>query len=74
VFMSGRWNGSRPPLDDVIRNVVLQNPHIGDMHFAIFYDYAVQYGSDFNLISAKISKFLPTSVTWRKPTSPTLVI
>lgn len=44
------------PIDDVIRNVVLRNPHIGDMHFAIFYDYAVQYGSDFNLTPDKISK------------------
>jgi hypothetical protein len=44
------------PIDDVIRNVVLQNPHIGDMHFAIFYDYAVQYGSDFNITPAKINK------------------
>ena len=44
------------PLDDVIRNVVLKNPHIGDLKFAIFYDYAVQYLNDFNLTPAKISK------------------
>jgi hypothetical protein len=44
------------PLDDVIQNVLLKNPHIGDMHFAIFYDYAVQYGSDFSITPAKTSK------------------
>jgi hypothetical protein len=44
------------PLDDVIRNTVLQNPHIGDIHFAIFYDYAVQYGNDFNLTPDKLTK------------------
>jgi len=45
-----------PPLDDIIQNVVLKNPHISDMKFAIFYDYAVQYGDDFNLTPDKITK------------------
>jgi hypothetical protein len=44
------------PIDGVISNVVLKNPHIGDLKFAIFYDYAVQYQTDFNLTPAKISK------------------
>ena len=44
------------PLDDVISNVVLKNPHIGDIHFAIFYDYAVQFLNDSTLTPAKINK------------------
>jgi len=42
-------------LDTTIQNTILTNPHIGDIRFAMFYDYAIRFNSDFNLTSDKIT-------------------
>jgi glycoprotein endo-alpha-1,2-mannosidase len=42
-------------LDTTIQNTILTNPHIGDMRFAMFYDYAIRFNSDFNLTPDKIT-------------------
>jgi hypothetical protein len=41
--------------DATIQNTVLTNPHIGDIRFAIFYDYAQRFKLDFNLTSDKVA-------------------
>jgi glycoprotein endo-alpha-1,2-mannosidase len=46
------------PLDSVIRNVILQNLHIGDIRFAMFYDYAIRFGNDFNLTPDKVTAII----------------
>ena len=42
-------------LDNTIQNTILTNPHIGDLRFAMFYDYAIRFNSDNNLTPAKIA-------------------
>ena len=42
-------------LDSTIQNTILNNPHIGDIRVAIFYDYAIRFNSDFNLTSDKVA-------------------
>jgi glycoprotein endo-alpha-1,2-mannosidase len=42
-------------LDSTIQNTILTNPHIGDIRFAMFYDYAIRFNSDFNLTPDKIT-------------------
>ena len=45
-------------MDSTLRNAILTNPHIADMHFAIFYDYAIRFSGDFNLTQDKINTVL----------------
>ena len=45
-------------LDNAIQNTILTNPHIGDMRFAIFYDYAIRFNSDDNLTPDKVTTIL----------------
>jgi len=40
-------------LDHTIQNTILTNPHIGDIRFAMFYDYAIRFNSDLNVTPAK---------------------
>jgi glycoprotein endo-alpha-1,2-mannosidase len=42
-------------LDTTIQNTILTNPHIGDLRFAMFYDYAIRFNSDNNLTPDKIT-------------------
>jgi len=42
-------------LDNTIQSTVLTNPHIGDIRFAMFYDYAIRFNSDDNLTPDKIA-------------------
>ena len=49
------WVKPNDLLDTTIQNTILTNPHIGDIHFAMFYDYAIRFNGDFNLTSDKIS-------------------
>jgi hypothetical protein len=42
-------------LDNTIQNTILTNPHIGDIRFAMFYDYAIRFNSDFNVTPDKIT-------------------
>lgn len=32
--------------DQTIQNIIMTNPHIGDIRFAIFYDYAQRFNLD----------------------------
>jgi hypothetical protein len=41
--------------DMTIQSSILTNPHIGDIRFAIFYDYAQRFNLDFNLTSDKVA-------------------
>jgi len=49
------WVGPDQLLDPTIQNTILTNPHIGDIKFAIFYDYAIRFNGDFNLTSDKVA-------------------
>ena len=49
------WVGPDQSIDPTIQNTILTNPHIGDIKFAIFYDYAIRFNSDFNLTPDKVS-------------------
>lgn len=49
------WVGPDQLLDPTIRNTILTNPHIGDIKFAIFYDYAIRFNGDSNLTSDKVA-------------------
>jgi glycoprotein endo-alpha-1,2-mannosidase len=42
-------------LDNTIQNTILTNPHIGDIRFAMFYDYAIRFNNDFNLTPDKVA-------------------
>ena len=42
-------------LDNTIQNTILNNPHIGDIRFAMFYDYAIRFNSDNNLTPDKVT-------------------
>jgi glycoprotein endo-alpha-1,2-mannosidase len=42
-------------LDTTIQSTILTNPHIGDIRFAMFYDYAIRFNSDDNLTPDKIA-------------------
>jgi len=44
--------------DQTIQNTIMTNPHIGDIRFAIFYDYAQRFNSDFNLTPDKVTTIL----------------
>jgi len=52
------WISPNDSLDTTFRNYVLTNPHIGDIRIAMFYDYAIRFGSDFNLTQDKINTIL----------------
>jgi hypothetical protein len=52
------WVGPSSILDTTIQNTILKNPHIGDIRFAIFYDYAIRFNNDFNLTSDKVATIL----------------
>jgi hypothetical protein len=49
------WVAPNDQIDGTIQNSVLANPHIRDLHFAIFYDYANRFNHDFNLTPDKIA-------------------
>lgn len=49
------WVSPGDFLDTTIQSTILANPHIGDIHFAIFYDYAIRFSSDFNVTPDKIA-------------------
>ncbi len=49
------WDMPNDFEDTTIQNTILTNPHIGDIRFAIFYDYASRFNSDFNLTSDKVT-------------------
>lgn len=52
------WVSPGDLLDTTIQSTILTNPHIGDIHFAIFYDYAIRFNSDFNVTSDKIATII----------------
>lgn len=47
------WMMPNDFVDQTIQNTVLTNPHIGDIRFAMFYDYAVRFNSDLTVTPAK---------------------
>ena len=49
------WVSPGDLLDTTIQSTVLTNPHIGDIRFAIFYDYAIRFNSDFTVTPDKIA-------------------
>jgi hypothetical protein len=49
------WVAPNDLIDATIQNSVLTNPHIRDLHFAIFYDYANRFNHDFNLTPDKVA-------------------
>ena len=49
------WVKPNDLLDTTIQSTILTNPHIGDIKFVIFYDYAIRFNNDFNLTSDKIA-------------------
>jgi hypothetical protein len=49
------WVGPNNDLDNTIQNTILTNPHIGDIRFAMFYDYAIRFNSDMNLTPNKVT-------------------
>jgi len=52
------WVGPDQLIDPTIQNTILTNPHIGDIKFAIFYDYAIRFNGDFNLTSDKLATII----------------
>jgi glycoprotein endo-alpha-1,2-mannosidase len=52
------WVMANDFLDTTIQNTILTNPHIGDIRFAIFYDYAIRFNSDNNLTPDKVTTIL----------------
>lgn len=48
------WIGRDNFLDPTLKNTILINPHIGDMRFAIFYDFVIRFNGDLNITPAKI--------------------
>ena len=44
--------------DQTIQDTIMTNPHMGDIRFAIFYDYAQRFNLDFNLTSDKVTTIL----------------
>ena len=52
------WVGPNSFLDTTLSGTILTNPHIGDIKFAIFYDYAIRFNGDFNLTQDKINTIL----------------
>ena len=49
------WVSPGDFLDATIQSTILTNPHIGDIRFAIFYDYAIRFNSDFTVTPDKIA-------------------
>jgi hypothetical protein len=49
------WVMPNDLLDNNLQNTVLTNPHIGDIHLAMFYDYAIRFNSDNNLTPDKVT-------------------
>ena len=45
-------------LDTTIQNTILTNPHVGDIRFAMFYDYGIRFNSDNNLTPDKVTTIL----------------
>jgi hypothetical protein len=52
------WISPNDLLDTTLSGTILTNPHIGDIKFAIFYDYAIRFLGDFNLTQDKINTVL----------------
>jgi hypothetical protein len=52
------WVMPNDLLDTTIQNTILTNPHVGDIHVAIFYDYAIRFNSDPNLTPDKVDTIL----------------
>jgi len=52
------WVMPNDLLDNTLQNTILTNPHIGDIRFAMFYDYAIRFNSDFNLTPDKVTTIL----------------
>jgi len=49
------WVMPNDSLDSTIQITILTNPHIGDLRFAIFYDYAIRFNVDLNVTPDKIA-------------------
>jgi glycoprotein endo-alpha-1,2-mannosidase len=49
------WVMPNDSLDTTLQNTILTNPHIGDLRFAIFYDYAIRFKVDLNVTPDKIA-------------------
>jgi glycoprotein endo-alpha-1,2-mannosidase len=52
------WVMPNDLLDDNLQKTVLTNPHIGDIHLAMFYDYGIRFNSDNNLTADKVTTIL----------------
>jgi glycoprotein endo-alpha-1,2-mannosidase len=52
------WVMPNDLLDTTIQNTILTNPHVGDIHLAMFYDYAIRFNSDNNLTADKVTTIL----------------
>jgi glycoprotein endo-alpha-1,2-mannosidase len=52
------WVMPNDLLDSNLQHTVLTNPHIGDIHLAMFYDYAIRFNSDNNLTPDKVTVIL----------------
>jgi hypothetical protein len=49
------WVMPNDLLDSNLQKTVLTNPHIGDIHLAMFYDYAIRFNNDNNLTPDKVT-------------------
>jgi hypothetical protein len=49
------WVMPNDSLDSTIQNTILTNPHVSDLRFAIFYDYAIRFNVDLNVTPDKIA-------------------
>lgn len=52
------WVMPNDLLDTNLQKTVLTNPHIGDIHLAMFYDYAIRFNNDNNLTPDKVTTIL----------------
>jgi glycoprotein endo-alpha-1,2-mannosidase len=52
------WVMPNDLLDHNLQNTVLTNPHIGDIKFAMFYDYAIRFNNDNNLTADKVTTII----------------
>jgi glycoprotein endo-alpha-1,2-mannosidase len=52
------WVMPNDLLDNNLQKAVLTNPHIGDIHLAMFYDYAIRFNNDNNLTPDKVTTIL----------------
>lgn len=52
------WVMPNDLLDNNLERAVLTNPHISDIHLAMFYDYEIRFNSDNNLTQDKITTII----------------